>query len=394
MSKHNRKKILYIITQGAWGGAQRYIFDLTTNLNKNFDIIVAVGEPRGKLDLQSKLKTQNSKLKTIQLTHLVRKISPIKDVLAIFELKKLYEDVNPDIVHLNSSKAGIIGSLVKIVSRNFQARVVYTAHGWVFNEPLSWFRKNLYLFLEKFTAKFKDKIIVLSKQDKHTLTDILNAKEEKVSLISLGINLPQKTLSKEKSREKLLNKIPNSKHPTKNDIWIGTVAGLYRTKGIDTLIESIKLFNSHPATKNYQFLIIGDGPEKDKSLSLINSYDLENVHLLGFIDSVTQFLPAFDLFVLPSRKEGLPYVLLEAIACNIPIIATDVGGISSLIENKKTGILIEPNNCEILTRELVKSIENRSELQKYADEASKKIEEISLKKMLMETKEVYSSLLS
>jgi len=107
-------KILYIITQGEWGGAQRYVFDLVNNLADIFDITIAIGEIDGDQALKSKVKSQKSKVKIVELKHLVRNISPVHDVLAIFELKKLYKTLKPDIIHLNSSKAGIIGSLAII----------------------------------------------------------------------------------------------------------------------------------------------------------------------------------------------------------------------------------------------------------------------------------------
>ena len=93
-----KKTILYVITQGEWGGAQRYIFDLATNLPPNFDAIVAVGEPKGKEDLQNKLTIHNEqstkKVVVVQLKHLVRRISLYHDFRAILELKKLYQEWN------------------------------------------------------------------------------------------------------------------------------------------------------------------------------------------------------------------------------------------------------------------------------------------------------------
>src|SRR3989338_4857857 len=130
--KIKKLKILYVITQGEWGGAQRYIFDLATNLADDFDVTVAVGEKQGKTDLQKKLgnwetrklKTTDNKnteyrIQNIGLKHLKRNISPIHDILAVFELAKLYRNLKPDIVHLNSSKAGILGSLAKFVCQIF-----------------------------------------------------------------------------------------------------------------------------------------------------------------------------------------------------------------------------------------------------------------------------------
>ena len=114
-----KPKLLYVITQGAWGGAQKYVFDLATSLADDFDVTVAIGEPDGVQDLQSRITLRQaqgrqyhvSRIKIMQLKHVVRRISPLHDFLAIFELRQLYKKIKPDIVHLNSSKASIIGSL-------------------------------------------------------------------------------------------------------------------------------------------------------------------------------------------------------------------------------------------------------------------------------------------
>ena len=90
-------RILYIITQGEWGGAQRYVFDLATNLPPEFEITVAIGEPEGKRDLPKKLLKESGirnqelrRLEVIRLKHLVRNTSPWHDIAAIFELAQLY----------------------------------------------------------------------------------------------------------------------------------------------------------------------------------------------------------------------------------------------------------------------------------------------------------------
>src|SRR3989344_796374 len=154
-----KPKLLYVITQGQWGGAQKYVYDLSLALREEFEIIVAVGEPNDKPDLQNRLKKAN--LNYIQLRHLRRAISPWHDLLAIFELRRLYLKLRPSIVHLNSSKAGILGSFACQMSNVKCQMLVYTVHGWVFNEPLSLAKKKLYKLLEKITARAKSQIIVL-----------------------------------------------------------------------------------------------------------------------------------------------------------------------------------------------------------------------------------------
>jgi len=389
MPEPQKPSILYIITQGSWGGAQRYVFDLATNLADELDITVAVGEPNGKKDLQEKLqvKGQRSKVQVIQLKHLVRRISPFHDLLALFELKKLYKKINPDIVHLNSSKAGIIGSIASWLRITGYGLLVYTVHGWVFTEPLGRLKTFLCRKLEQWTARLKDRIIVLSEHDGTIAKQVLYIPEKKLALTPLGFQATP-LLSKEAAREALQsmakNPIPNSA------IWIGTIAGLYKTKGIDILIQAIHNLNFQFPVSSFQFLIIGDGPEKNNLGLLVSGYGLPNIHFLGYQEDASQYLNVFDLFVLPSRKEGFPYTILEAINAGVPIVATRVGAVPERIKHKKTGLLVEPGNAAALSEQLADACAHPEAMQRYAAEAIKNTEQ-SLSQMITNTKHVYSS---
>ncbi len=356
-----RKKILYVVTQGEWGGAQRYVFDLATKLGEDFEVCVAVGEADGRNDLQDKLNQESriknygaSEVKVLQLKYLMRKISPIQDVLAIFELRKLYKDLQPDIIHLNSSKAGILGSLAA-TSYKLQATssIVYTVHGWVFNEPLSFLRKTIYFYLEKWTACCKNKFIMLSEKEAKQGEELLGIQSEKLAIIPHGIDLPEHIFTKEQARAELVKKtsLPVNNQTT----WVGTIANYYPAKGLDILLHSIKI--NKEVFKDVVFLLIGEGEERKKLSEIIKENNLTNVHLVGTVDNASQYLPAFDLFVLPSRKEGLPYALLEAKSYQVPIIATDVGGVAKIVD-KKTGLLVKSENPLELSNAIRDALQN------------------------------------
>jgi glycosyltransferase involved in cell wall biosynthesis len=375
-------KILYVITQGAWGGAQRYVFDLATHLADDFDITVAVGETNGGKDLQEKIKDRGSRIKVIQLKHLVRKISPTHDLLAIFELKKLYKKLQPDIIHLNSSKAGILGVLAKFKIRNSKFEIIYTVHGWVFNEPLSTIKKHIYLFLERWTAHMKDTFIILSDQDRHTAKQIVHIDEKKLKTIPLGI--PDISfLSKEKARAYITQK---AKINT-DGLIIGTIANLYKTKGLDVLIKAI--VQKKETLGDSAFVIIGEGPQRSQLESLIAKHHLSNTHLIGTIEDAARFLPAFDLFILPSRKEGFPYTLLEAVQANIPWIATRVGGNEEIASHDHTGIIIPPEDSLQLAEVIQKALHKK---QIPAPPSQKKFP-YKLKGMISATKTIYTQML-
>lgn len=382
--KSQEQKILYIITQGKWGGAQKYILDLALHMTKNFDVTIAIGEPHGDTDLQQKIKScSESGINIVQLKYLRRNISPIADIVAITELRKLYKKLQPHIIHLNSTKAGILGALAHIGIKNIKS--IYTAHGWVFNEPLARPKKIIYTWLEKITAHIKNHIIVINDADYTIATHTLHIPPTKLSRIYNGIALTSDNISPKNARQQL-KKIATIEIP--DTFIVGTIANLYKTKAIDDLIQVAR------KCPPYTFLVIGDGPEHAHIQKLIHDYNISNVHLLGFMKNAKKYIPAFDLFFLPSRKEGLPYVLLEAISQHVPILATDVGGVSEIISQQKTGLLTAPGDITDMVRQLNFAYKNKERMEIYTHNAQKHLEKnFSNTHMLKRTYTLYQKIL-
>lgn len=381
----SQAKILFVITQGFWGGAQKYVLDLALNLASEFNVHIAVGSNDAKI-FEQRFTHLTSPPKIHSLQHLQRNISPLQDILAIFELRRLYRQIQPDIVHLNSSKAGILGSL----ARTPQTKIIYTAHGWVFLEPLGKIRQTLYRLLEKYTAKKKDAIIVLSEQDRTIAEQQLNIPAPKLTVIPLGIE-PIEFLDKETAQTALKNR-ETSLDPTKT--WIGTIANHYPTKGLDILIEAVSLL-SESERNTLQFCIIGEGPEKKNLQEKIIHAGLgQTIFLLPFLDNASTYLPAFDLFVLPSRKEGLPYVLIEAMQAGLPLVATKVGGVPSLITPEKNGWIALPNNSSNLSKALAQSLEHKHQWSTISQNNKKESKNYSLIHLLEKTLVAYHNLQS
>lgn len=373
-----KQKILYLITQSEWGGAQRYIYDLATNLKNDFDVVVAFGEKKELFD-----RLEKEKIRTIPLSYLKREISFIDDFLAFKELLKIISQEKPDIIHLNSSKAGILGSLTaKLLGVK---KIIYTAHGWVFNEPLPWRLKSFYFWAEKISASWKDKIICVSEYDRRIAIEKNFCHPEKLIFIHNGIDLNKiNFLSREEAKNHLLS---NIYQPSNNTKIIGTIANLYKTKGVEYLIEAAKIINN----SDFIFIVIGEGDERKKLEKLIKNYGLEkNFFLVGNIPDAHKYFKAVDLFVLPSVKEGFPYTILEAMAAQVPIIATKVGGIPEMIENNKTGILVKAKDSQGLAEKIIAFFKNKIPDQNYSLKAYEKLRgKFALEKMIKETEEAY-----
>lgn len=413
-------KILFIITQGEMGGAQRYVLDLTKNLDKSaYQILVVMGEE--KTELRNRLREFNIPVKLAK--HLKRNIHPLHDLLAIWELKKMIKEFRPDIVHLNSSKAGILGSLAARLAG--VKNVIFTAHGFAFLEPHGWLVRQSYFWAEKLATYCRKMIITVSDFDRETAIKSKIGRAEKFQTIHNGIDLsisnhhnpspPPLTLrggvlaSRQGKPPLKIRPACGTGREDEKELFIGTIANLYPAKGLQYLIEAARL------VPHAQFVVIGEGQER-KNLELqIKKYGLENrFFLTGAIPEAQELLPAFDVYVISSLKEGFPYTLLEAMRAGLAIVATSVGGIPEAIspslflplpstkgEGKgeierglnATGILVEPKNPQALAQAIITLLQNPELKKTLGANARERVKNFSIAKMLEATAAVYRELM-
>lgn len=389
------KKLIYIITQSEFGGAQRYVFDLASNLKEKYKIMVASGLNRQTDNLLS--KCDEIGVRTHEFAHLTREINLRKDYLALKELISFLKREKPDIMHLNSAKAGCLGALASWicnVQTGWKIKTIYTAHGWVFLEPLRPSKRLVYLWVEKIAGIFRDATIVLSQKECKAALKKRLSKPSKLFVVPNGINHEAMSFFIETKSLNILSSLTKL-NLTSEDLIIGAIANLYPTKGIEFLISAARrIINSkQSATDNRRviFIVIGEGEERKKLKELINENHLENnFFLVGAIPSAYKLLLAFDIVVMPSVKEGMPYALLEAMSAERAIIATNVGAIPEMIKNGDSGIIIEPKNSEALLKAILDLRDNSLKRKTLGQGAIKKLKETyGLQKMIDETEKVY-----
>lgn len=376
-------KILYIITQGELGGAQNYVLGLARYFKEDFDIFVASGDtkPSG-----SEISLKNEKISYFIIKNLQREISFWLDIKAFLEIRSMIKKINPDIIHLNSSKVSILGSLAAIF---LNKKIVYTAHGWVFNEPLPVWQKAFYKYAEKLTAPLKDKIICVSHKDYDSAIKEKICREKKLVVIYNGITkiifLPP-----EQARKKIseLSKLPFFKINTE-DILIGSIGNLYKTKGFEYLLQAFKI--ACDCDSRLKLAIIGEGAEREELEKMISQLNLKSrAFLAGRIDNAAELLQGFNLYVNSSVKEGLPYSIIEAMAAGLPIVAAKVGGIPELISHKEEGYLVDSADPVKLAEAILSLLEDKKLRSLISGNAQKKSEsEFTIEKTARLTKEIY-----
>jgi glycosyltransferase involved in cell wall biosynthesis len=373
-------KILYLVTQTDPGGAQKYIHDLASKLDKEkFEVEVGVGEGK-----QEKWMTdlENQNIQVHKLKHVVRNLKPTHDFLSGFEIYSLLNKTKPDVIHLNSSKIGATGAIAGWVYkklRNRKMKIIYTVHGLVLNEPLPYWQSKYYKISETISGWCEDRIICVSEFDKQSCLKNKIAKPKKLITIHNGIDLDNLNfLTKEEAKKKL---------GIKNQS-IGTIANLYETKGLIYLIRAAKILIDR--YKDLSFIVIGDGTLKETLEQEIKKLDLENnFSLIGKKNNAQQYLPAFDIFCLPSVKEGLSYTLIEALAAGLPIVTTNVGGNPEIIEDNANGILIKSKKPLELAEAIEKILENNELKDKFRKNNLEKVKQFSLDEMVRKTEQIY-----
>lgn len=333
-------KLLIAITKSNWGGAQRYVYDITTHFNTDTQFTVSVLSG-GDGDLITKL--QESNVRTISLPTLMRDIGIAKDIKSFYHLIKTIKAEKPDILHLNSSKIGLLGVLAGRICGI--KKIIFTAHAWPFNETRPPYQKKIFRLLGFITVFFSHRTIAVSE----SVIKSLHAPSfisKKMSCVYTGIE-PPKLYEDGLFFEKF--NIEKTK-----GVHIVSVGELHTSKGLDRAL--IALAKCKHLVWTYH--IIGTGEKKEYLTTLCKQLGIEDrVIFHGFIENASLYLNSFDLFLFPSRTEALGYVAIEAIFSKLPIIASNAGGIPEVVFDDPYTKLIDCNNEKALKEALFSALQ-------------------------------------
>ena len=238
------------------------------------------------------------------------------------ELRALVRTVRPELVQLNSSKAGV---LARVAVAGLQIPVVFTAHGWAFSGRGG--KAGLfYTNAERACAPLCQAIVCVSSWDLKLARERQIAPVGKLHLIHNGVTVDPSTAPRRAAAAELV---------------LGCTARLAPPKDIDTMLRALALPEAAPWTLR----VFGEGPDREQLEGLRAELALEGrATFLGSRDDIPAQLADCDAFSLISDWEGLPYSILEAMAAQLPVIATRVGGIPDLIVEGVTGRLIPPRD--------------------------------------------------
>lgn len=310
-------------------GAERWILALVNNIQvPDIEIVVAViqDDPVLNADLCKEAEKIGIPTKIFKAYGKIN-FSAVKQVKEYLLKDKI------NILHTHGYKTDIIGLLA---SRGVDCKLVTTPHGW---SKDAGFKLRVYEVADQLAFHFFDAVVPLSEEIYNDLSCIPFLKK-KLHLIKNGVDLKDVISVRNISAEL-------EKWRANNYFIIGYIGQLIQRKGLDILLRAVSKLKG----VEWRLALVGEGPEKANLVRLSADLNIEDkIRFFGFREDRISFLRGFDIFALPSRLEGVPRCLMEAMAINIPIIASDIPGCRDLIKQKETGLLFKCNDVDDLYR--------------------------------------------
>lgn len=342
------------------------------------EVVVALG---GEGALKSRLMTEG--IHTVTIGSMKRDVNVVQDASSLGDIFRIVRKEKPDILHVHSSKAGGLGAFVGRLLRI--PKIIFTVHGWAFNEDRSFFQKIPILVASWGTMILCTHIITLSEKEMSQAL-MFPFTTKKLRMIPLGIHSP---VFMSKGSTDIFIKSKIGELPEKK-IIVGTIAELHKNKGLTYAVNAIERLIPH--FPSLLFIIIGEGEERASLESMIAEKKLQkNVILAGYVENAAQYLKGFTIFLLPSLKEGLPYTLLEAGYAGLPVVATTVGGIPEIIDDMKSGVLIQPKKSDEIFHALEFLIRHKNVQREYAKNLHEKVRtEFNIETMFEKTLKLYA----
>jgi glycosyltransferase involved in cell wall biosynthesis len=356
-------KIAHIITRLILGGAQENtLINCKLLAQRGHDVTLITGPaigPEGELFNQ----TKGQNYKVIVIDRLRRPINPFNDIVSYFQIKRLLRQLQPDIVHTHSAKAGILGrfaahSLTRATGHERRApKIVHTIHGLAFHQYQSKWLNKFYVAVEKSAAKRTDFFI-----------SVADAMTEQATAVGIGAREQFVTAYSAIEKDDFLEPISQERKKdfrrkyeiAEDAIVLITIARLFMLKGHEYIVESARQLSKR--FEKAVWLFVGDGNLAEHFKKQVRQFGLaQKVKFTGLLppSQIPLAIQSSDILVHCSLREGLARTLPQAMLCGKPAVSFDVDGAKEVV-NENTGRLIEPKNVEQLTEACARKIRTRN----------------------------------
>ncbi len=393
-------RILHISTRLILGGSQEnVVLSCEGQTELGHEVHLAYGPiygPEGSmLDRVTAWRSSEGRgIETHEVPDMVRELSPIRDRRCLKQLTALIRELEPDIVHTHSSKAGILGRMAawKAGGRDGTLGVVHTIHGPPFHRYEKAWRNVLYVASERIAAKRC-----------HSIVSVCDAMTEQFRAAGIGRPEQYTTVRSGMETEPYLAPISDEERAAQreaiglaqDDVVIGTVSRISDLKGYADLIEAFApLMRDRP---NLKLLWVGDGWLRDSLETRLDELGLrDRVIITGMVppEDVPGLMKLMDILVHPSYREGLPRAVVQGMLSGLAVIATDVDGTPEVSIDGETGLSYSPGDTGALRKHLRRLMHDESLRRGLGDRArSHCADAYSAQRMVDETEKVYARVL-
>lgn len=345
-----------IINRFNIGGPTFHVTLLTKHLGAPFETKLIGGTPDvGEGDSLHVLREYA--VEPIIIDELQRNPNFSSDRKAYKKIKQIIEEYKPDIVHTHAAKAGALGR--RAAHKCGVPIIIHTFHGHVFHSYFSKIKTAIYKQIERSLAKKSTGIIAISEQQKLELSEIHKiCPAEKIEIIPLGLDLTKFNSNKSENRARMRKEL----NLLDDEVALAIIGRLAPVKDHLFFLDVIENVATK-TTKKIRVFIVGDGSERatiENKAEEINKKFQNLITFTSWIEDVAPLNHAMDIVCLTSKNEGTPVSLIEAQAAGVPVISTNVGGVKDIIEDGKTGFIVEPNDLISYTEKLLNLIEHES----------------------------------
>ncbi len=343
-------KICHVITRLIIGGAQENTVLTCRGLaERGHEVTLLAGPetgPEGSLWDQA----HEAGCEVVTVDSLCRAVHPVRDLRAMHELRRLFADIRPDVVHTHSSKAGIIGR--SAAASAGVPIIVHTIHGMSFNRTQPAGTRMLYRRLEQWAAMNTTAFITVADAMIDQAVEAGIASRECFTTIRSGLEtdrfVPSKQLRAQSRQEWGVSD---------RDVVVGTIARLFENKGYEEILAAMP--HAASCEPGLKFVWVGDGANRSSYERRLRELGLwDRVHLVGLVhpSEVPRLISGFDIILHASRWEGLPRALVQAMFMEVPAISFDNDGAPEVVIPGETGILVPFSDTMMLAEAIVKLV--------------------------------------
>lgn len=336
-------RVMHIVARMNVGGPAILISDLMRNVDSNeFNQVLITGYcDSNEIDYIDEIA---SDIRPIRINGLGRSLSLLKDLKAFLILLREIRKFRPDIVHTHTFKAGLLGRIASLIAKPSSKRI-HTFHGHLLHGYFNGIKVIAFIFIERCLGRFTHDLIAVGTHVKKELLEVGIGSPDKFHVIFPGL-IEEIRESKEKCRRDIGLSL--------DEILILYVGRLTQIKRPDRLIEIMTGLKE--SEFKVRLLVVGGGELFDQIRKDAEDHQLA-MTFFGWRNDVNKFMGASDIAILCSDNEGVPLTLIQSAQASLPIVSTDVGSVSDIVQHNVNGFLTDTDSCE-LVKSLQKLITN------------------------------------